>query len=75
MEYEQKYKEALQTEYEKGRFDMQQEMMKDAVDATIFSELKGSDGSVFQAKSDRFRMDGAKIGDRIKVIPIKIEQQ
>ncbi len=48
-----------------------QQMMKDAVDATIFSELKGSDGSLFQAKSDRFRMNGVKINDKIKVIPIK----
>ena len=52
-----------------------QQMMKDAVDATIFSELKSSDGSLFQAKSDRFRMNGVKISDRIKVIPIKTEQQ
>ena len=28
-------KEALQTEYEKGRFDMRAEMMKDAVDAFV----------------------------------------
>lgn len=58
-----------------GMEKMKEEMMKDAVDATIFSELKGRDGSVFQAKSDRFRMDGVKISDRIKVIPIKTEQQ
>ena len=70
-----KMKETLQTEYEKGRFDMRKEMMKDAVDATIFFELKSSDGSLFQAKSDRFRMNGVKISDKIKVIPIKTEQQ
>lgn len=52
-----------------------QKMMKNAVDATIFSELKSSDGSLFQTKSDRFRMNGVKISDRIKVIPIKTEQQ
>lgn len=56
-----------------GMMKEREEMMKDAVDATIFSELKGSDGSLFQAKSDRFRMNGVKISDRIKVIPIKIE--
>ena len=28
-------KEALQTEYEKGRFDMREEMMKDAVHAWV----------------------------------------
>lgn len=72
---ENQMKEALQTEYEKGRFDMKGEMMKDAVDATIFSELKGSDGSLFQAKSDRFRMNGVKLGKIIKIIPIKEEQQ
>jgi hypothetical protein len=58
-----------------GMNKMKEEMMKDAVDATIFSELKGSDCSLFQAKSDRFRMNGVKISDRIKVIPIKTEQQ
>lgn len=68
-------KEALQTEYEKGRFDMREEIMKDAVDAVIFSELKGNDGSLFQAKSDRFKMNDVKISDRIKAIPIKTEQQ
>lgn len=52
-----------------------QQMIKNAVDATIFSELKSSDGSLFQTKSDRFRMNGVKISDRIKVIPIKTEQQ
>ena len=71
----QQMKEVLQTEYEKGRFDMREEMMKDVVDATIFSELKSSDGSLFQVKSDRFRMNSVKISDRIKVIPIKPEQQ
>lgn len=71
----QQMKEALQTEYEKGLYDMREEIMKDAVDATIFSELKDIDGSLFQAKSDRFRMNGVKISDIIKVIPIKPEQQ
>jgi len=71
----QQMKETLQTEYEKGLYDMREEMMKDAVDATIFSELKGSDGSLFQAKTERFRINSVKISDRIKVIPIKPEQQ
>lgn len=66
---------SFQHGYDEGRFDMREEMMKDAVDAVIFSELKGNDGSLFQAKSDRFKMNDVKISDRIKVIPIKTEQQ
>jgi len=66
---------SFQHGYDEGRFDMREEMMKDAVDAVIFSELKGNDGSLFQAKSDRFKMNDVKISNRIKVIPIKTEQQ
>ena len=34
----QQMKEALQTEYEKGRFDMREEMMKDTVETTIVND-------------------------------------
>ena len=40
----QQMKETLQTEYEKGRFDMREEMMKDAQDAVV---VIGSDGKLF----------------------------
>jgi hypothetical protein len=37
-------KETLQTEYEKGRFNMREEMMKDAVDAFV-NTYENSDDS------------------------------
>lgn len=61
-----KMKEALQTEYEKGRFDMRDEMMKDAVECTWGSQAT----SAFM--SDYPNID---IGDKVKIIIIKEEQQ
>ena len=70
MEYEQKYKEALQTEYEKGRFDMQQEMMKDAVECIVEDWCGDSPEITIPLKPQDF-----KAGNKVKIIICKTEQQ
>ncbi len=60
-------KETLQTEYEKGRFDIREEMMKDAVDATILD---------VNAQTIEFGLWPEKLldikeGDKVKIIIIK----
>lgn len=54
-------KEALQTEYEKGRFDMREEIMKDAVDGEYW------DGSIYLDN----RPTEYKDGDKVKIIIVK----
>jgi hypothetical protein len=58
-------KETLQTEYEKGRFDMREEMMKDVVDGEYW------DGSIYLDN----RPTEYKDGDKVKIIIVKEEQQ
>jgi hypothetical protein len=62
-------KEALQTEYEKGLFDMQQEMMKDAVDATILDV----DAQTIEFGLWPEKLLDIKEGDKVKIIIIKEE--
>ena len=61
---ENQMKEALQTEYEKGRFEMREEMMKDAVEGEYWIGEIHLDTPIIQGYDD---------GDRIKFIPIKTE--
>lgn len=67
----QQMKEALQTEYEKGRFDMREEMMKDAVDGEYW------DGSIYLDNRPTEYKDGDKVKIIIvvKIITVKEEQQ
>lgn len=70
--YENKMKETLQTEYEKGRFDMREEMMKDAVDAEV---MYPASSSTLQIRYKLPKNTKLKYGDRVKIIIIKPEQQ
>jgi hypothetical protein len=68
-------KETLQTEYEKGRFDIREEMMKDAVEGTVKYEI----GSAvipqcdrrYQVLSDPVPIANAKLSDKVKIIILK----
>ena len=74
----QQMKEALQTEYEKGRFDMREEMIKDAVEAVKYeigsAEIPQCDRR-YQVLSDQTPIANAKLGDKVKIIICKTEQQ
>ena len=61
-----KMKEALQTEYEKGRFDMREEMMKDAIDGKITLDL---DGNISLDCSDVLY-----VGDKVKINKITMSK-
>lgn len=64
----QQMKEALQTEYEKGRFDMIEEMMKDACDTKITTDK----GSIFPIIKYQLPLTyDCKIGDKVKIIVIR----
>lgn len=79
--HKKKMKETLQTEYEKGRFDMMDEMMKDAVDGIVhhfngdklaamhYNDPKGTPMSIYVSSK------GLSAGDKVKIIIIKTEQQ
>ena len=62
-------KETLQTEYEKGRFDMGEEMMKDAVDATILDV----DAQTIEFSLWPEKLLDIKGGDKVKIIITKKE--
>lgn len=64
----QQMKEALQTEYEKGRFDMKEEMMKDAIECIVEDWCGNSPEITIPLNSQDF-----KNGDRVKIIIIKPE--
>ena len=69
-------KETLQTEYEKGRFDMIEEMLKDAVETTIVNDWqygKDQDHAIIPAIHQR--IEGFNVGDKVKIIIAKTEQQ
>ena len=80
-EYKQHMKEAFQTEYEKGRFDMQQEMMKDAVEGVVhhfphdelaavhYNDPKGTPMSIYVSSK------GLSAGDRVKIIIVKEKEE
>ena len=66
----------LQTEYEKGLFDMQQEMMKDAVETTIVNDWQyGKDPDHAIIPAIHKRTEGFNVGDKVKIIIVKEGQQ
>lgn len=67
----QQMKEALQTEYEKGRFDMREEMMKTLVEGEIVKDIHNQLKVTSEPLNDTF----GKFGDRLKIIIVKEEQQ
>ena len=78
----QQMKEALQTEYEKGRFDMREEIMKDAVEGEVYKGYVGNqivvsskDGSSKYVAFDASYADAFCVGDKVKIIIVKEEQQ
>lgn len=68
----QQMKETLQTEYEKGLYDMREEMMKDAVDAEV---MYPASSSTLQIRYKLPKNTELKYGDRVKIIIIKTKQQ
>lgn len=75
----QQMKEALQTEYEKGRFDMREEMMKDAVEGEVVYKIGNAEIAPtdvrYKVMSDRVYIPNVKLGDKVKIIICKTEQQ
>jgi len=70
--YKQQMKETLQTEYEKGRFDMREEMMKDAIETTIVNDWqygKDPDHAIIPAIHQRIK--NFNVCDRLKIIIVK----
>lgn len=73
---ENQMKEALQTEYEKGRFDIQQEMMKDAVkDCSVIFLSDNKNWLQIPGANLVKALESFKQGDKVKIIIIKEEQQ
>ena len=66
----QQMKESLQTEYEKGRFDMREEMMKDAVECIVEDWCGDSPEITIPLNPQDF-----KAGNKVKIIICKTEQQ
>ena len=62
-----KMKEALQTEYEKGRYDMREEMMKTLVEGEIVKDIHNQ----LSVKSEQINDTFGKFGDKVKIIIIK----
>ena len=58
--------DALQTEYEKGRFDMREEMMKDAVESIVEDWCGDSPEITIPLNPQDF-----KTGDKVKIIIVK----
>lgn len=67
----QQMKEALQTEYEKGRFDMSEGMMKEAIDATILD----IDAQTIEFGLWPEKLLDMKEGDKAKIIIVKEEKK
>lgn len=71
----QRMTEALRTEYEKGRYDMREEMTKEAIDGIVEWSLD-SDGCYLQAGSLRLKYEKSpygnpREGDKVKLLIIK----
>ena len=67
----QQMKETLQTEYEKGRFDMREEMMKDAISCNV-DWYDGFRLDYTQEQQDDILLKlGAGVGDKVKIIIVK----
>jgi len=69
----QQMKEALQTEYEKGRFDMREEMMKALIGGEVVKDIHNQLSVKSEPLNDAFR--DIKFGDKVKIIIVKTEQQ
>lgn len=68
-------KENLRTEYEKGRFDMREEMIKDAISCNV-DWYDGFRLDYTQEQQDDILLKlGADVGDKVKIIIVKEEQQ
>jgi len=71
---ENQMKEALQTEYEKGRFDMREEMMKDAVEDCSVVFLSDNKNWLQIPGANLVKaLESFKQGDKVKIIIIKEE--
>lgn len=74
-EHKNKMKEVLQTEYEKGRFDMREEMVKNAVDGKVLYQIGSAEIAPtdirYKVVSDKVYIPNAKLGDRVKILIIK----
>jgi len=68
---ENQMKEALQTEYEKGRFDVREEMMKD----TINGIMDCDDDNEWIEITDKLIVTPSIAGNKVKIIIVKTEQQ
>ncbi|MBO7734329.1 MAG: hypothetical protein J6S67_17320 [Methanobrevibacter sp.] len=64
-------KEVLQTEYEKGRFDMREELMKDAVEGVI--DIRKWPAKAQVEFYDRLPVFNVRTGDKVKTIIVKTE--
>lgn len=69
----QQMKETLQTEYEKGRFDMREEMMKALIGGEIVKDIHNQLSVKSEPLNDAFR--DSKFGEKVKIIIVKEEQQ
>jgi hypothetical protein len=73
--HENKMKEVLQTEYEKGRFDMREEMVKNAVDGKVVYQIGSAEIAPtdirYKVVSDKVYIPNAKLGDKVKILIIK----
>lgn len=66
-------KETLQTEYEKGRFDMMEEMMKALIGGEIVKDIHNQLSVKSEPLNDAFR--DSKFGEKVRIIIVKEEQQ
>lgn len=71
-------KEILRTEYEKGRFDMREEMMRDALDGCVTLIVKSDTSSrnLFISTQQLYKeLQKYDDGDKVKIIIFKPEEQ
>lgn len=65
--------------YEKGRTDMREEMMKDAVEGEVVYKIGNAEIAQtdvrYKVMSDRVYIPNVKLGDKVKIIIIKTDQQ
>lgn len=63
-------KETLQTEYEKGRFDMREELMEDAIECVVEDWCGDSPEITIPLNPQDFNTS-----DKVKIIIVETEQQ
>lgn len=65
--------------YEKGKADVMKEMMKDAVEGEVVYQIGSAEIAPtdiqYKVMSDRVYIPNVKLGDKVKIIIIKEEQQ